>query len=742
MYVFLIVLQIVIIFWSIFSTILLLKLRGSLDNKYLFLSALCVDMYAIGYLQEMMCSTAEGIRMALAFEYCGLSYAALSFAMFIFRYCHVKKLPKYAPYVMFIFCSLILALVQMGDKTNLYYTSFDVSYDGVFPHMVTGKSFIYFAFAAFQALLLAISAVIIMKYRSRVEKGAERKRLMILFIESLVPLVGLIGTIFLDLGGWDPSPLLLSFLVTSMALTLKRGQFYDAINLAMENMFQNVGNAVIIVDNSKNYLDSNQMANTIFPELFDWDAGRDMSDFFIDLFKTSDDIYFERDGRYYKSTYTELREKKNLIGYTVTINDTTDMQRQMDDMKRLKDAADAASEAKSAFLANMSHEIRTPLNAIIGMAELSEKEKSESVAKEYLSQIKSAGKMLLGIVSDVLDFSKAESGKLELVPVEFDTAEFLNAVINVTNMRIGDKPIDFIVDIDPTIPKTLYADDVHIRQILMNLLSNAEKFTYDGHIKLTLDGVPDGHGLRIKGSVEDTGIGIKPEDQEKLFTAFQQLDAKKNRKIEGSGLGLAIFAQLVHLMQGTYRLESEYGKGSTFFFEIVVDIVNNHPFAEASREAITVQKVSAFSLYGTAKEVKVEEKVEDDESGIPDYSAFNILVVDDNKVNVKVLSAFLKHFKVVADVAYSGPECLEMVKKKKYDLIFMDHMMPDMDGVETTMHIREMDDRFYHKCPIIACTANVVKGVEEVFLQAGMNDFVPKPIQLDILREKMAKFLG
>ena len=741
MYGFLIVLQIVIIVSSLFSTILLLRLRGSLDNKFLFVSALCVDMYAIGYLQEMMCSTEEGIRMALAFEYCGLSYAALCFAMFIFKYCHVKKLPKWAPYVMFAFCTFILALVQMGDKTNIYYTSFTVEYNGVFPHMATGKSFTYYAFAAFQATLLGISAAIILKCRSKIERAEERKRTLILFIESLVPLIGLFGTIFIDLGGWDPSPLLLSFLVTSMALTLKRGQFYDAINLAMENMFQNVGNAVIIADNSMNYLDSNQMANSLFPELLNWEAGHDMGDFFINLFSTTEDIYFERDGRYYKSTYTELREKRNLIGYTVTINDTTDMQRQMDDMKRLKDAADAASEAKSAFLANMSHEIRTPLNAIIGMAELSEKERSESVAKEYLSQIKSAGKMLLGIVSDVLDFSKAESGKLELVPVEFDTAEFLNAVINVTNMRIGDKPIDFIVDIDPTIPKTLYADDVHIRQILMNLLSNAEKFTYDGHIKLTLDGVPDGHGLRIKGSVEDTGIGIKPEDQDKLFTAFQQLDAKKNRKIEGSGLGLAIFAQLVQLMQGTYRLESEYGKGSKFYFEIVVDIVNNHPFAEAERETITVQKVSAFSLYGTAKEVKVEEK-EDDDSSIVDYSKFNILVVDDNKVNVKVLSAFLKHFKVVADVAYSGPECLEMVKKKKYDLIFMDHMMPDMDGVETTMHIREMDDRFYHKCPIIACTANVVKGVEEVFLQAGMNDFVPKPIQLDILKEKMAKFLG
>ena len=741
MYYVLVGVQLLAIFFSVFSTILLIRLQSSIENRYLFIAAVCIDVYAVGYLQEMLFHTEEGVRTALSFEYCGLAFAALAYVLFIFKYCNVREIPRWISYILFAFCVLVMFAVQLGPITNLYYSSFAISNDGVFPHAVTGKTPLYYAFAVFQASLIMTGAVVIFLRMKRTQHPKEKRKLAILFAESLMPLVGLFCTVTLNLGGWDPSPLILSVLVTTVSLTLRGGQFYDTVSFAMQNLFQNVGSAVIIADISKNYLSGNKASERIFPELRKWQMGRRLSDLGVDLFADSANSDFERNGRYYKSSFTKLIERGRHIGYTIAITDNTDDKVAVESMRHLMEAADAANEAKSTFLANMSHEIRTPLNAIIGMSELSEREVSESVIREYNGQIKAAGKMLLEIVNDVLDFSKAESNKLELVPVEFDTADFLEGIINVVNSRIGDKPIDFLVDIDPGIPKTLYGDDVHIRQIIMNLLSNAEKFTNTGYIKFTLDYERDNITVRLKGSVEDTGIGIREEDQKKLFTAFQQLDGKKNRRTEGSGLGLAIFAQLVTLMKGTYRLESEYGKGSTFFFEIELGAINPAPLANSERECINVKKLPAFSLYKTKTDVAETTARADKPSAMSDYSAYNILVVDDNKVNVKVLSAFLKHFKVQADAALSGAEAIEMVKNKKYDLIFMDHMMPDMDGVETTKRIRALDDRYYHNAPIIACTANVVKGVEDMFIEAGMNDLVPKPIQLEVLQEKMARFL-
>ncbi len=730
------VLQIIVCAMSLIFTMLLLNQRGSLDNKLLFVGSLCVDLYSFGYIQEMLCKSAEEARHAFAFEYLGLAFAALCFSLFVFRYCHVK-VPKIVSRILLCYCAFIMICVQMGEYNTIYYTSFDFVNEGIFPHVKAGHGVLYFSFVAFEAIMLILAMVAIMTYRKKVVEKSEKSRLLQLFIEALGCLTGIFATSFIPLGGWDPSPLILSALVVSITITLKKGHFYDTITQAMESMFHNVDTALIVVGASKKYLESNIKAVEMFPELKDWEMGRSMDDFCANVFASTAPVYFEQNDRYYKSTYSELMEKDHLIGYTITITDITDMRKQMEEMRVLKEEADIANESKSAFLANMSHEIRTPLNAIIGMAEISEREKSESVVKEYVSQIKSAGQMLLGIVSDVLDFSKAESGKLELVPVEFNTAEFLNSVINVTNMRIGDKPIDFLVDIDPAMPKKLYADDVHLRQILMNLLSNAEKFTARGYVKLKLDFEKDGRSMILKGLVEDTGMGIREKDKDKLFTAFKQIDEKRNRKIEGSGLGLAIYSQLVTLMGGTHKLESDYGKGSSFSFEVRLDIADEAPISTMERVEFRVPKVSTFYIYGAGRP-DVKPVVEND---IPDYSAYSILVVDDNRVNVKVLAAFLKHFNVEADVAYSGAEALEMVKNKEYSLIFMDHMMPEMDGVDTTKAIRSNGNPYYETAPIIACTANVVKGVERLFYEAGMNDLVPKPIQLSTLKEKMALYL-
>lgn len=744
MYPILLSIQIIALVVTMLCTVMLARLRSSIDHKFLLISAIASDIYLAGYLMEMLATSQEGALVAVAFEYMGLVYCALSYCIYIFNYCHVKWVPSFVWKLFFAIASAVFGLVISCRYQSIYYTSIKFVDTGLFPHLETTKSLIYWVFAVLQAVWLIASAIVIIKRRKQTAKTVERRKLLALFFESLIPLGGIALTTTNALWGFDASPAMIGVMVTCITITLSRGHLFDITNVARERMFQIVDTGIIVTDIEHNYVDSNGFANSIFPQLTIWESGHDVAELGINLFKSKREYRFEFDGKYYQSSYAELWEKKTHVGYIISISDVTAMRKSAEDMRILKEEADAANEAKSAFLANMSHEIRTPLNAIIGMAELSSKEKSEAVVKEYVSQIESAGKMLLGIVSDVLDFSKAESGKLELVPVEFDTAEFLNSIINVTGMRIGDKPVDFIVDISPDIPARLYGDDVHIRQVLMNILGNAEKFTESGHIKLTLDFKAEGHGVRLFAEVEDTGIGIRKEDEDKLFNAFQQVDMKKNRKLTGSGLGLAIFAQLVTLMNGSYHVESEYGKGSKFFFDLELDVVNTESFAPgAKRDTITVPKLTAFNLYGTGEKAESDEAKADAEKALSlDYSSKAILVVDDNKVNVKVISAFLKHFGIIADSAFSGQEAIDMVQKKKYDLIFMDHMMPEMDGVETTEHIRDLEDDYFRQVPIIACTANVVKGVEELFAQAGMDDFVPKPIQIEVLQQKLEKFLG
>lgn len=738
MYIAILALQALSLIICFISIYILCRVKSSVNFRFLFLAAVCVAIYNAGYLTEIACTNASSAALSYAFQYMGLSFVALSYSYFMISYTKIITPPRWFWTIMFLFDCFVFANVLSLRYSKLYYSSFGFDSSGIYPHAVTEVTPLFWIFTAQEISLIVCSIVVVAIKRHRTQKATEKKRLTAMMFECMIPILGIFLTTSDVLGEFDFSPMMLGLMVFSMTFSITRGRMYDVLTAAREDIYRTMKSGIIITDNIDNYLDSNAMADNIFPEIVEWENGHDMSVLDVNLL-SDEDIYFTIDERYYHSTKTPIFEKSNYTGNIITINDVTDLHEQMKKMRQLKDEADSANEAKSIFLANMSHEIRTPLNAIIGMSELSEHEKSETIVREYISQINSAGKMLLGIVSDVLDFSKAESGKLELVPAEFDTSDFLNSIINVTSMRIGTKPVEFVVDIDPSIPKTIYGDDVHLKQILINLLGNAEKFTQEGHIKLTLDAKEGSQGLILSGSVEDTGIGIRKEDQEGIFSAFKQVDARKNRKIEGSGLGLAIFAKLVTMMNGTYKLTSTYGKGSCFSFSVILDSVDRTPFAPlAVRDEIVVPKKGPFTLYGQG--ISGAGRGFDDFNDLPDYSGKHILVVDDNRVNVKVLTAFLNRFKVTVDPAFSGDEAIAKIKDNGYDLIFLDHMMPEKDGVETASEIRALDGDRFKNVPIIACTANVVKGIETQFVEAGMNGFVPKPIQMDKLSEILNKY--
>lgn len=508
----------------------------------------------------------------------------------------------------------------------------------------------------------------------------------------------------------------------------------------------------------------------------------------------------------------------------------------------LLEKAEEASQAKSDFLANMSHEIRTPMNAIMGMCELVLNEKDISAdVRENSNNIYLSGRSLLGIINDLLDFSKIESGKMDLVCETYQLASMLNDIINMAMARKGDKMIEFIVDCDPNIPDKLYGDEIRIRQIIINLLTNAIKFTREGGVLFRVRARKESYGINLIVTIKDSGIGIKKENLNTVFHSFSQVDTKKNREIEGTGLGLAISKQLTKKMGGVLHVSSVYGEGTEFTVVIPQKVVEEEPIIRLSQPDVKLicyihfdefvhpfvkeyyKKVIGNIAYDFGTTCKIcisleelqrevtsgkgythlfmtrEEYLEDRKyfDGLVDqmsvtvvqdrqnhielgkeirniYKPFyslsvgnvinneklsfdagnkaesrrrftapgaKILVVDDNAMNLKVALGLLKPYQMTIMTAESGQQAIEMVQTQDYHIVFMDHMMPGMDGVEAAHLIRELPGDYYKNLPIVALTANAVSGAREMFLREGFQDFVMKPIEMNVMERTLRRLL-
>lgn len=486
-----------------------------------------------------------------------------------------------------------------------------------------------------------------------------------------------------------------------------------------------------------------------------------------------------------------------------------------------------AGKMKSDFLANMSHEIRTPMNAVIGMAEMALREELPPAARDYISQIKSSGQTLLTIINDILDFSKIESGKMSIIEEAYEPMSLINDVAGIILNRMGDKNLELTLDIPLNLPCELYGDSNRLKQIIVNLMNNAVKFTREGEIHLAADCASiDNETILLQMIVKDTGQGIKKEDMEKLFQSFRQVDSKRNRNVEGTGLGLAISKQLLELMHGNISVNSVYEKGSTFYFELPQKVVSDKPCIRQLEKTVRIGNIvtnyyikeqlkSDVAKFGAVYQdlsideleesgidflfmeksqfsgkaenyllrhpevtgvllVKYNDKFQPGQKNVrvvskPLYALnlsailrnqeisqvetavaaedvnftapdAHILIVDDNAINLTVAEGLLKPLKMQIDTASGAKEAIARISVNHYDMIFMDHMMPEVDGVEATHIIR----RFYgdyKDVPILALTANAVGGVKEMFIREGMNDFVPKPIEMKVICAKLKQWL-
>lgn len=384
--------------------------------------------------------------------------------------------------------------------------------------------------------------------------------------------------------------------------------------------------------------------------------------------------------------------------------------------------AEAANQAKRDFLANMSHEIRTPLNVVLGMNEMICRESTESAVQKYAHKIEASGNILLSLINDVLDFSKIEAGNMQLVPVKYQLSSVISDIVLLVTERMRGKDLKLELKIDSKLPCALYGDEVRIKQIMLNLLNNAVKYTEKGKIIFTVAGErgQDGKFLMYV-SVRDTGIGIRAEDIDKLTKAFQRVDEQRNSNVEGTGLGLSITKTFLNMMGSTLEVQSEYGKGSDFFFRVEQEIMDERP----------IGKINPYELHSEAAAAAVTFTAPEAE----------ILVVDDNRMNLDVFRALLKKTRVRVMTATSGKECLRQVQKQEFDIIFLDHMMPEMDGVETLKQLKALKDNLSKDTPVIALTANAVAGAKEEYIAQGFADYLSKPVQGSTLEKMVRAYL-
>lgn len=725
MHTFFIVIQYIGIIILMMEALYVIGQKPSKHQQYLLFLILALCINFVGYLLELKATSLEEALTTVKFSYLGKSFLGISLFLFVMQICKVQLSSAVVRFLV-SFHIVIIFLVLNCEKHTLFYSSIDYVQEGFFPHLVLGHGVIYNLNCLVLVSYGAVMVVLCFYYYQRAHYSFEKKQFGNLLFINMVALIGFGVYISGVTKGYDIT--LLAYLIDTLLLSVLifRHKIFDTLTLARELAVDSLAEGLVVVDNDEKIIYFNRKAQQIYERISLGKSEEILTDMNDCILEQKNVI---RDKHVYAVDSHMIEQKNTYYGKMYVLSDVTDnyhytkrVQEQAEIMKELKEQAESANQAKSIFVSNMSHEIRTPMNAIVGLTEVLLRKNWPIEEKKYLLNIKSSGKALLDIINDLLDFSKIEAGKFVITNDTYDIAQMLRDIQVIGDTRIGEKNVKLVMDVDENVPRLLYGDALRIRQVIINIMNNAIKFTDQGFVTVKVEVKQRTEKkVLLYFSVKDTGQGIRKQDLEHLFNAFTQVDLKKNKGKEGTGLGLAISRQLVELMGGELFVDSEYGKGSEFYFTLWEGI----------------ESEDAVGDFGEVKE-QPEDKEEVFTFTLPDAT---ILLVDDNEINREVAQALLEPFEMKIDVVSNGKEALEMVQKNHYDLVFMDHYMPVMDGVEATKRIRSLEGDYYKNLPILALTADAVQGVKEEFLSAGMNDFVSKPIAMKDITAALSRFM-
>ncbi len=707
--------------------------RGRMDITYPLLFAL-IPVINLGYLTLAEAGELGTAILANKITYIGGCFFQLLYLLSVYSLCKIKLPSKILLALFSLSTALYICVLSIG-KSDIFYRKVEMVRENGITTLVKeyGPVHIMFYLVVIGYLIANLGGLI---YSIRKRPDASLKHLYLLVGTDILCIVAFFGGRSIT-RKVELMPIVYVFVEITFLLMGYHLRMYSISGGVMDNVLEQGADGLICFDLKKRLLVSNQTVKRMFPILAKAKADCSLDTSVpvfrkwiegMDAFEENREksaFSFTEEGRIYDVWVEYLKDRKRKLGYYLLILDVTTERNYIESINRyneqMKEAAEAAIHAdkvKSDFLAHMSHEIRTPINAVLGMNEMILHASKDDTIMEYAANIEQAGKTLLFLINDVLDFSKMEDGRLELVETEYSTLEYIQTLKLSIKERAKAKGLIFVLDVDETLPARLFGDDVHLAQIVVNLLTNAVKYTEQGVIKLIIRTVErTEEKIKIYTEVRDTGIGIREEDQEKLFVPFERFDEKRNRGIEGTGLGMAIVGRLLAMMDSKLELESVYGVGSAFSFEITQGIIDH-------------------TAIGKVDEKKHQEPKKKQYVHLP---GAKVLVVDDNEMNRQVASGLLNICGITPDEAGSGEEALEKMREKKYHIVFLDHMMPEMDGIETLEHMKE--EQLVGETVMIALTANAIAGARELYLESGFTDYLPKPILIDELNEILIKYL-
>lgn len=698
--------------------------KPSQQQKILFAGTLFTLMDVAGYFFELQSTSLEVTRLAVKMEYIGTTMGLLSFLYFACLYSNHNndKIIRFIKGFYTIDHIFILLLVFTIDYHTLYYKNITYSVeDGIYLWVYEFGIF-YYWWAATTAVLGCVIALIMIQ--SVLEhKRQKRPELLLIFGASLLPIGFWIMRLAGVTGYYDPYPLSMLITESLLVLVMYHYRLFDTVQSAKDRVVDEIREGILVVDELGKIVYYNHEANLIFPKI-NWHDKEEVAEQVFRFMEAHADGFLLM-GRFYKWQRSEIYDdNRRKVSILYRISDMTDNYLYTKQLIELKEDAERANDAKSTFLARMSHEIRTPINAVLGMNEMILRETESDSIREYASNIYSAGRTLLSIINDILDLSKIESGKMEIVESDYHLGRLLIDIENMISMRAEEKNLNFRVIADDCLPDHLYGDEMRIKQCMINLLTNSVKYTQEGNVTLKIDAVgPRTDMIDLRVTVTDTGTGIKEEELHKLFDPFTRLDLMQNKNVEGTGLGLSITKRLVEMMGGGLTVESSFGEGSSFSFVIPQKAVGEEPLGDYKADVVRTEM----------------PRLHEQRAYIAPGA--RVLAVDDNRVNITVVKGLLKKLKVQFDSALSGQECLDKVRHAHYDIILLDHMMPEMDGIETLHAMQQIEGYMQNRPAVIALTANAIVGAREEYLREGFADYLSKPIDFVQLEEMICKYL-
>lgn len=685
-------------------------------RSYLFLFSIAVFLNMLSYLFEINSKTLEAALMAVRFEYIAGSTATIAS---VFLVCEMFQV-NFRRWLRLVYISAFVvtcSLVCTNDLHHLHYTSCSLEVRKYFSALQIEIGVVYLIHTVIMLLSMAVNIGVIAMAWLRDAKWRENyKKYVLLVIAAAMPLLFWTVRFAGPIRDYDFIPFGLFCADCCFVLIIRIFRIFDVAESGKNEVLEGLEEGILVCDEEGNVL----YANTKLRGMFKRSNFRNLAEILCEMYSTEEGDFCIGE-RLYSVIESEVYEGNRVKGKTLCFIDMTQSREKEHQLKELHQMAMAANNAKSSFLANMSHEIRTPINTILGMDELILREARDLNVIEYAENIRTEGKTLMSLINDLLDFSKIESGKMELSESEYNIASLIHDVVIMFSIKAEEKGLDFHVNVAEDIPAALFGDELRIKQILNNLLSNAVKYTERGAVWLNAEwNLRDETTAELIVTVRDSGIGIHKEDLAVIFEKFRRLDSKRNSKIEGTGLGMSITAQLLELMDGEIVIESEYGIGSEFKVRIPQKIVDAAPIGSYNFEPKEARK-EATQVTFTAPHAKV-------------------LVVDDNVMNRVVVKGLLKRTLLQIDEAETGMECLRKTMQTRYDIILLDHMMPGMDGVETLRNLKKQDGACADSV-VIVLTANAVAGVRDFYLDKGFTDYMSKPISGTKLEEMLLKYL-